>query len=218
MKKRMICFGLIFCLLLGGCGELAQPEESRDSTEASFAENSEASTEERTEHSPTESSTEESTEPSATEGTEPSAAQTSPPEPKPVVNSAFELYEEKYHYAGAVMLNEPFDGDLDYTDFWLEGEYERAYLIPRYVGSYVNLYGMIWDEEGSYMLTDKAIKSCYVEDGCIIYGAFERPEGFPSLYLEVVSPDGRTASYILSYDGRFGTPPIEPIPFDSDLQ
>ena len=91
-----------------------------------------------------------------------------------------------------------------------EGEYERAYIIPRYVGSYVNLCGVTWDETTyQEIVSDKPSESTCADDGCVIYSALERPEGMAIWYLEAVSPDGRRAGMILSYNGNTGTPPVE---------
>ena len=72
--------------------------------------------------------------------TEPSATEPSATEVEQVsVNSAFLPYAEQENALG-VILNEPFETEPTATVTWIEGEYERAYIIPRYVGSYVNLY------------------------------------------------------------------------------
>lgn len=146
-------------------------------------------------------------EPVPTESAAP--ATTLPPvtEPSMAENAAFAPYARDG--ALAVLVNEPFEVPLAETEVWIEGEYERMYIIPRYVGSYVNLYGVIWSEDGSYTYTDKAVKSTLAADGCIIYSAMTRPEGAPMWYIEVVAPNGESASYFLTYDGRDGTPPLE---------
>ena len=108
-----------------------------------------------------------------------------------------------------VILNEPFETEPTATVTWREGEFDRAYIIPRYVGSYVNLFGLVWDDEGGYVLTDKAVQSTYVEDGCVIYSMLERPEGMPMWYLEIEAPNGACAGFLLQYNGNTGTPAQE---------
>ena len=105
MMKRIICLSLLLCLLLCACGEATEPPV--------------------TEPSATEPS---ATEPSATEPpvTEPSATEVE----QVSVNSAFLPYAEQENALG-VILNEPFETEPTATVTWIEGEYERAYIIPR---------------------------------------------------------------------------------------
>lgn len=129
-------------------------------------------------------------------------------------------------YAGdetalGVILNEPFADEPEATVTWREGDYDRAYIIPREVGSYVNLYGLVWDDAGGYGLTDKAVQSACAEDGCVIFSVLERPEGMPMWYVEIVSPCGETGGMLLQYNGETGTPAREyifPQPDLSDTQ
>lgn len=137
-------------------------------------------------------------------------------ETKPPIDSEFRYNEAYAAYdnpiaAGSlgIILNEPFENEPKATVTWGEDDYERAYIIPKYVGSYVNLFGVIWDENDSYTLTDKAVHSAYVENGTVIYGALSRPEGQPKYYLSITAPDGTEFGMLLSYNGRIGTPPEE---------
>ncbi len=124
-----------------------------------------------------------------------------------VENSAYAAYAKEG--ALGVVLNEPFESEPTATVQWREGEYDRAYVIPRYVGSYVNLFGLVWDEEGGYMLTDKAVQSAYAEEGCVIYSVLERPEGMPMWYIEIEAPNGDCAGFLVQYNGNTGTPGME---------
>lgn len=124
-----------------------------------------------------------------------------------VENSAYAAYTKPGTLG--VILNEPFDKEPNATVTWQEGEYDRAYIIPHFVGSYVNLFGVVWDEEGGYALTDKAVQSAYVEDGCVIFSVLERPEGMPMWYLEIEAPNGECAGFMLEYNGNTGTPAQE---------
>ena len=141
--------------------------------------------------------------------TEPSATEPSATEVEQVsVNSAFLPYAEQENALG-VILNEPFETEPTATVTWIEGEYERAYIIPRYVGSYVNLYELLPNDEGGYTLTDKAVQSTYAEDGCVIFSALERPDVIPMWCLEIEAPNGECASMVLQYNGNTGTPARE---------
>lgn len=194
---KRLCFMLaLLCLLLCACGKKTVGSKA---TEAPTTTEVRATTE-----APASKPTTESVAP-ATEA----PVTTLPPvtEPPMVENTAFAPYARDG--ALAVLVNEPFEAPLAETETWIEGEYERMYIIPRYVGSYVNLYGVIWSEDGSYTYTDKAVKSTLAADGCTIFSAMTRPEGAPMWYIEVVAPNGESASYFLTYDGRDGTPPLE---------
>ena len=58
-----------------------------------------------------------------------------------VENSAYTAYAKTGTLG--VILNEPFETEPTATVTWREGEFDRAYIIPRYVGSYVNLFGLV---------------------------------------------------------------------------
>lgn len=194
---KRLCFMLaLLCLLLCACGKKTVGSKA---TEAPTTTEVRATTE-----APASKPTTESAAP-ATEA--PVTTLPTVTEPPMVENTAFAPYARDG--ALAVLVNEPFEAPLAETETWIEGEYERMYIIPRYVGSYVNLYGVIWSEDGSYTYTDKAVKSTLAADGCTIFSAMTRPEGAPMWYIEVVAPNGESASYFLTYDGRDGTPPLE---------
>ena len=136
--------------------------------------------------------------------------ETAAPAPSALIeNSAWAAYGAAEE-ALAVVVNAPFEQELTATDTWFEGEYELAYIIPRYVGSYVNLYPVTWDETTfEEVVGDKAVQSTYAADGCIIFSELMRPEGMAQYYLEVEAPDGTRAGLLLTYNGNTGTPPEE---------
>ena len=130
----------------------------------------------------------------------------------PAVNSAYKPYDDDAHAdAYCVLVNEPFDGtEAAPTVTWAEGEYDRAYIIPRYVGTVVELYSVFNDpESGRSIIAEKPEYTLTVEEGCVIYGAFSRPEGGPAWYLTVKLPGGSFRGFLLNYNGETGTPHLE---------
>lgn len=149
------------------------------------------------------------TRPETTAGTLAEDAPTTEAPTALVENSAWVAYGAAEDALG-IIVNEPFSRELTATLTWFDGEYERAYIIPRYVGSYVNLYPVLWDEAAAEeRIGDKAVKSTYADDGCIIFSELVRPEGMVQYYLEVQAPDGTSAGLFLTYNGNTGTPPEE---------
>lgn len=109
-----------------------------------------------------------------------------------------------------VVLNEPVENPPTATTFWIEGEEDGAYIVPRFAESYVNLYRLVWSEDyASYSLADEPEFSTLAGDGCVIYTVLPRPEGIPVWYLEIVGPDGVGDGYVIEYNGKDGTAPIE---------
>ena len=227
MKK--IIFLLSLCLLLCACSANSEPTEAEPTSEPTAAtrdtktpndallpaedvtqatgaipSTTEAIPSTSETHAPT---TEEA--PQITEGTT-QPTETNPPlQALPEESSAWSPYSQYGDKLGLV-LNEPVDHPPQYTTLWMEGEYECAYIIPRFVGSYVNLYALEWSEDySSYTLAKEPEYSTLVGDGCIIYSVLPRPEGFPTYYIEIVAPNGVGDGYILQYDGRDGTAPME---------
>lgn len=132
-----------------------------------------------------------------------------PEQPELVENSAWAPYSGYGDKLG-IVLNDPVEEALQETVRWMEGEYEGAYIIPRYIGSTVSLYPLIWTEDyGDYTIGETPAYSTVAEDGCVIRSVLPRPEGAPSWYIELTTPDGRTAGWVLTYDGRDGTPAVE---------
>ena len=82
-----------------------------------------------------------------TAGTQPSAQETDPtaetPE-EPEINEAFTAaVPDAPEGALGVMFNEPLDGlELTVTQNGPAGEYDRAYIVAKYVGSWVNVFGV----------------------------------------------------------------------------
>ena len=120
----------------------------------------------------------ETTAPTPTETAAPTAettpTETAAPSSALTESSAWRDYGATADALG-IIVNEPFDREPAATDTWLDGEYERAYIIPRYVGSYVNLYPIIWDDTTyTELIGDKAVQSTHAADGCIIYSEIGR--------------------------------------------
>lgn len=114
-----------------------------------------------------------------TQQTQPSAQETDPtaetPE-EPEINEAFTAAApDAPDGALGVMFNEPFDGlDLTATQPGPAGEYDRAYIVAKYVGSWVNVFGVTW-ESGRLNVGDKALYSFRTGQGDVISGSFDRP-------------------------------------------
>ena len=184
MKRLIFAMCMILCLLLCACSKTAPTTESL-------------------------------VEEIATEGTSEDISEESiPPYDYATLqeNSAFMPFS--YNTDGlclGIIVNEPFEQTLQPTITWREGEYDRAYIIPRYVGSRVDIYEMLWDVEGNFTYSSEPVYSTLAEDGCIIYGAFERPEGMPMWHVEIINPPGTSGGMTLSYNGNTGTPAIEKI-------
>ena len=110
----------------------------------------------------------------------------------------------------ALLYNEPWtNGTLKPTVVWNEGEFDRLYIVPRYVGTVIRAYRVTEDDSGDVSLAPEPAFSTVAEDGCVIYAALDRPEGFPCWYLEAELYDGRRAGMFLEYNGRYGTPRYE---------
>lgn len=135
-----------------------------------------------------------------TQQTQPSAQETDPtaetPE-EPEINEAFTAaVPDAPEGALGVMFNEPLDGlELTVTQNGPAGEYDRAYIVAKYVGSWVNVFGVTW-ESGRLNVGDKALYSFRTGQGDVIGGSFDRPDG------------GDFGEY-LTYNGRWGSPQKE---------
>lgn len=148
-----------------------------------------------------------------TQQTQPSAQETDPtaetPE-EPEINEAFTAaVPDAPEGALGVMFNEPLDGlELTVTQNGPAGEYDRAYIVAKYVGSWVNVFGVTW-ESGRLNVGDKALYSFRTGQGDVIGGSFDRPDGGAMYYLTVTAPDGSDFGEYLTYNGRWGSPQKE---------
>ena len=187
MKRSIFLLCMVLCLLLCACGDAANPNPDE-------SENAQANI----------SSSEETTErPTYQHGSVMGMSALDLP-----INSAYEAPEEDGSHL-AMIVNEPFEKELTPTVVWNEGEYDRLYIIPKYVGSRVDVYELIWDENGMESYTEEPIYSTEVTDGCIIYAALDRPEGMPRWYIEVVATENDYGGTSLTYNGKDGTAPFE---------
>lgn len=98
--------------------------------------------------------------------------------------------------------------DLTATQPGPAGEYDRAYIVAKYVGSWVNVFGVTW-ESGRLNVGDKALYSFRTGQGDVIGGSFDRPDGGAMYYLTVTAPDGSDFGEYLTYNGRWGSPQKE---------
>ena len=184
MKRSIFLICMVLCLLLCACGY-----------------------KEATPQFQTPESTQESTTEPTTESTEPTTESTEPDPYGSRINSAFAPYEtDDINFA--VLLNEPFEQELTPTVTWNEGEFDRLYIIPKYIGSRVDVFEILWDEEGNMSYGAETTYSTVVEDGCIIYASLPRPEGMPRWEVRVITSTA-VASMELTYNGNTGTPAKE---------
>ena len=134
-------------------------------------------------------------------------------DPKPEENSAYAPYKSDSNSDSlCVLVNEPFDGtEPTATLTWMTDEYDRAYIVPRYNGSTVELYHVTYNTvTGEETLDSKpTYKLEGTEDGCVIYSSIFRPEGISVWYLSITSPDGQTSGMYVQYNGNTGTPRLE---------
>ena len=191
MKK--LCWIFAICLLLTACSNAPAPETTTALPTTDPVETIE---------------TVETTEPTEADYTKNEPTQ-SGLQIAPVESSAWAAYA---HYGDklGIVLNEPVENPPVATTTWIEGEYECGYIIPRFSGSTVNLYMLQWAPDFStYTIADEPDFSTVAGDGCIIYTVLPRPEGMPMWYLEINAPNGVGDGYVLEYNGRVGTAPVE---------
>lgn len=126
-------------------------------------------------------------------------------------NSAYVGYPEGD--AVGVILNAPFDAnEPTATVTWQEGDTDCLYIIPRYVGSRVEVYEADYlSTDGDIVLFSEPTFSEKAEDGCVIFSSLERPEGMCKYYVQITSPMNLTYGVYLTYNGNTGTPAMEVI-------
>lgn len=119
----------------------------------------------------------------------------------------------------AVIVNEPFE-DSDAGQFLLlqsrspsntfsaDGKYDRAYIIPRLANSEIELFEIEYDSDSGEFHKSASVFSCKSTADTLIYGSFDRGEVLPR-YMLTVSAEGAYGEFVLSYNGRDGTPALE---------
>ncbi len=222
MKKQLIVCLLILALCLGGCaiektpgpGTASEPTvptpsvpvgtETKDTDEDLNSPTREApSTEAPTAETPTESAAE-------------------PRNPESERSELADNFQENPAFtriAGpncdpsilAVIYNEPFvNGEAATSALWVDGEYDRLVLCPRYVGSMIDVWRISHSEDGGEETTleGPVYYAVCEEEDC--YGAaLERPEGEAKWAVSVTVPEYAYACLELNYNGRYGTPAYE---------
>ena len=80
---------------------------------------------------------------------------------EPEINEAFTAaVPDAPEGALGVMFNEPLDGlELTVTQNGPAGEYDRAYIVAKYVGSWVNVFGVTWESGRLNVATRPSIRS-----------------------------------------------------------
>lgn len=112
----------------------------------------------------------------------------------------------------AVMLNYPDERELDqikiYETYSHDTSGEKLLLIPVFQNSQVEIARVSYTDSGTF-IKEKTL--CTSKTGNEEYGLLIeaiRPEGLPELAFWVTH-DGMTSEYLLSYNGRDGTPHLE---------
>ncbi len=195
MKKLYWIFAI--CLLLTACGSVATPETTTT--------NAPTTTEPHPDALIIEGTTTENSMPQPSKN-EPS---TNPVQMQLTESSAWAKYA-RYSDKMGIVLNEPVADPPVATTTWIEGEYECAYIVPRFCGSTISLYMLEWSPDFStYTIADTPDFTTVSGDGCVIYTVLPRPEGMPLWYLEINAPNGVGDGYVLEYNGNTGTPEME---------
>lgn len=118
------------------------------------------------------------------------------------INSAYEGPRED-DSAMAMLLYPPFEKDLTPTTVWTDGSQEYLYIIPKYVGTRVDIYEVLhWEEYGDVLYADEPTYCVEVTDGCVIRAALQRPEDTPKWYIEVVATENDYGGTNLLYSSE----------------
>ena len=110
----------------------------------------------------------------------------------------------------AAVYNAPYDWGLPApTVNWNAGDEDRLVIYPRYPGSVVSAWRLVYDAQGSATIEETPVYSsvCGPED-CVA-AALERPAEVPCWLLTVQTPDGREGSCLLTRNSRSGALAIE---------
>lgn len=204
MKRRILSCLLCFCLLAAGCS--AQRTETGERASDATASTAETRLNETTSAA---ASTEETAMNTAisTSAADSTQAETEAP-------AGLRENEAFTNLVGAcedailgVIYNDPFvDGNPVPTVVWNEGEYDRLVIYPRYVGSEVSAWRIVWTgEEGQTRELEGPVYSAVCGQGDCFAAALDRPEGAAGWVVTVTSPDGAEDGLELDYNGRYGT-------------
>lgn len=209
MKQIILSCLLCLCLLVAGCA--AQSAATTDPVRST----------QRTEPEATQAST---GDPASTTETEELTAPTTEPLPTQTdAGSASDLTENEAFLSVAgpcdnaivgVLYNAPFvDGEPKPTVVWNEGQYDQLVIYPRYVGSEVSVWSVVW--EGEDQRLDGPVYTAVCEQGDCFAAALDRPEGLSAWVVSVKAPSGAEAGLELTYNGRYGTYAYEYLTDDS---
>lgn len=126
-------------------------------------------------------------------------------------NLGFEDQDEK---TLAVIRNFPDEDTLkkmtQLETFESDQGTETLLLIPVVNGSTIEIKSLEWDNE-NLKETGSVYKAEKTKDGYGLYLRAVRPEGAPLLKIIVESPTGDRGEYLVTYNGKDGTPDIEVI-------
>ncbi|MDF2671951.1 MAG: hypothetical protein K0R09_216 [Clostridiales bacterium] len=112
----------------------------------------------------------------------------------------------------AVIINNPSDDKLDKVTDLKTFEYDKTsnetlLLVPRFNKMSIEIKSLVWENDA--LKEDETIyKEENTKDGFGLFLRAYRPEGSPAIKICVEGNDMK-GEYILSYNGKDGTPDIE---------
>ncbi len=122
------------------------------------------------------------------------------------------LHEEEMPDNMAMLIvNEPNKGEVDKIEHikktTLEEEGQQILIIPAYNGSNIKVVTVSM-EDGSLIEEEDVFEQANTKDNSAVLLEVFRPEGMPQHKI-IVEYEGENAGYLISYNGKEGTPHFE---------